>query len=152
MPPACTIRLVPTTSRCTAVVPSLPCSLKESARKILTRLVSGAPRFLSPPYMYRAFFCNTYTQGLYGHFESEVSDWPVGTTRRSRMVFIGDLPPVMQEALRAGVRSCMVAARPRVLPPPPPSSSSSSSSKYQRSAGAPGVGKRGGGSRPASDQ
>ncbi|CAM9600127.1 unnamed protein product [Scytosiphon promiscuus] len=59
----------------------------------------------------------TVVQGLYGHFESEVSDWPPGATRLSRMVFIGDLSPRVQEALRAGVRSCVAA--PRARPPPP---------------------------------
>lgn len=83
----------------------------------------------SPPYCFavliiftRAFlrfsmrFCDR-PQGLYGHFESEVSDWPPGATRLSRMVFIGDLSPRVQEALRAGVRSCIAA--PRARPPPP---------------------------------
>ncbi|CAM9429909.1 unnamed protein product, partial [Hapterophycus canaliculatus] len=59
----------------------------------------------------------TVVQGLYGHFESEVSDWPPGATRLSRMVFIGDLSPRVQEALRAGVRSCIAA--PRARPPTP---------------------------------
>ncbi|CAM9166451.1 unnamed protein product [Ectocarpus sp. 6 AP-2014] len=61
----------------------------------------------------------TVVQGLYGHFESEVSDWPAGATRVSRMVFIGDLSPRVQEALRAGVRSCVAARRARPPPPKP---------------------------------
>lgn len=48
--------------------------------------------------------------------ESEVSEWPAGATRVSRMVFIGDLSPRIQDALRAGVRSCVAA--PRARPPP----------------------------------
>lgn len=62
-------------------------------------------------------FLGSSTKGLYGHFESEVSDWPPEATRLSRMVFIGDLSPRVQEALRAGVRSCIAA--PRARPPPP---------------------------------
>ncbi|CAM9909711.1 unnamed protein product [Ectocarpus fasciculatus] len=61
----------------------------------------------------------TVVQGLYGHFESEGSDWPAGATRVSRMVFIGDLSPRVQEALRAGVRSCIAARRARPPPPKP---------------------------------
>ncbi|CAN0388667.1 unnamed protein product [Ectocarpus sp. 12 AP-2014] len=61
----------------------------------------------------------TVVQGLYGHFESEVSDWPAGATRVSRMVFIGDLCSRVQEALRAGVRSCVAPRRAR---PPHPKS------------------------------
>ncbi|CAB1117394.1 unnamed protein product [Ectocarpus sp. CCAP 1310/34] len=61
----------------------------------------------------------TVVQGLYGHFESEVSDWPAGATRVSRMVFIGDLCPRVQEALQRGVRSCVASRRARPLPPKP---------------------------------
>lgn len=61
--------------------------------------------------------CVSRLQGLYGHVESEVSEWPAGATRVSRLVFIGDLSPRVQDALRAGVRSCL--APPRARPPPP---------------------------------
>eukprot|EP00752_Nemacystus_decipiens_P007212 g6455.t1 len=61
----------------------------------------------------------TVVQGLYGHVESEVSEWPAGATRVSRLVFIGDLSTRVQDALRAGVRSCLAA--PRARPPPPKS-------------------------------
>ncbi|CAN0551875.1 unnamed protein product [Ectocarpus sp. 12 AP-2014] len=61
----------------------------------------------------------TVVQGLYGHFESEVSDWPAGATRVSRMVFIGELCPRVQEALRAGVRSSVASRRARPPPPKP---------------------------------
>lgn len=66
----------------------------------------------------------SHLQGLYGHVESEVSEWPTGATRVSRLVFIGDLSPRVQDALRAGVRSCLAAPRARPPPPkvrPPPS-------------------------------
>ena len=58
-------------------------------------------------------------QGLYGHFESQIFEWPTGVPRRSRLVFIGNLPPRTQEALRAGVSSCIAPPRSRRSPPPP---------------------------------
>ncbi|CAM9882120.1 unnamed protein product [Ascophyllum nodosum] len=61
----------------------------------------------------------TVVQGLYGHFESQIFEWPTGVPRRSRLVFIGNLPPRTQEALRAGVSSCIAPPRSRRSPPPP---------------------------------
>ncbi|CAM9831150.1 unnamed protein product, partial [Sphacelaria rigidula] len=60
----------------------------------------------------------TVVQGLYGHFETEVGDWPAGATRRTRLVFIGDLPSAVQESLKTGVRSCVAKSAPRPAPPP----------------------------------
>lgn len=72
-------------------------------------------------------------QGLYGHFESELGRWPAGSTRRSRLVFIGDLPPIVQESLKVGVRSCIAQPRPR--PPPPPRKSMATSGGEASGAG-----------------
>ena len=82
-------------------------------------------------------------KGLYGHVESEVSDWPAGATRVSRVVFIGDLSPRVQEALRTGVRSCV--APPRARPPPPPKTRPQGSAVGRGGGGGGGGGSGGGG-------
>jgi hypothetical protein len=47
-------------------------------------------------------------QGVYGHVEDEdTGEWPSGSKPRTRIVFIGQLPPALQDDIRRGLIGCL---------------------------------------------